>query len=195
MRHIAMKTLLVTVASLLISQLAAAEEITGFKNYKFGDSLSQYLKDNSFSCAIDKLSKFGDYKCTKNKPETETIAGKKLNWLELQFAWDTNKLRYIYAIYLDSNDYPDVLDYSTFVPRETSQIKQLLTDKHGEPEDYCGKKGCSDLIWRRGASMGDPYIHLNVSEIRFAIKRDSEAGKLSDTDQKRQDEYIGTMKR
>ena len=43
-------------------------------------------------------------------------------------AWDTNKLRYIYAIYLDSNDYPDVLDYSSFVPRETSQIKQQMTD-------------------------------------------------------------------
>ena len=189
-----MNILSILATSLLIVQLAAAEEITGFNNYVFGDPLSKYLDNASFNCAIDKSGKFGDYKCTKNKPETESIAGKKLNWLELQFAWDTNKLRYIYAIYLDSNDYPDVLDYSSFVPRETSQIKQLLTDKYGEPEDYCGKKGCSDLVWRRGMSIGDPYIHLNVSEVRFAVKRDSEDGKLSSTDRKRQDEYAGVVK-
>lgn len=190
-----MKSLLVSLASLLISQLAVAEEITGFKTFQFGDTFSKYLNDASFSCAVDKSSKFGDFKCTKNKPGTEMVAGKKLNWLELQFTWDTKKLRSIHVIYLDSNDYPDVLDYSSFVPRETSQIKKSLTEKYGEPEDYCGKKDCSDLIWRHNASMGEPYIHLNVSEIRFAVKRDSENGKLSDTDKKRLDEYAGVNKR
>ena len=189
-----MKTLLITVVSLLGTPLAAAEEITGFNDYTFGDPLSKYLNDAAFSCAIDKKGKFGDYKCTKNKPATERIAGKKLNWLELQFAWDTKKLRYIYAIYLDSNDYPDVLDYSSFVPRETGQIKRILTEKYGEPEDYCGRKGCSDLMWRQGTSMGDPYVLLNVSEIRFAVKRVTDDGELSDTDRKRQDEYTGADK-
>lgn len=190
-----MKSLVITVVSLLISPLVVAGEITGFNNYMFGDPLSKFLNDPSFSCAIDKSSKFGEYKCTKNIPGTEMIAGKRLNWLELQFAWNTKQLRYIYVIYLDSNDYPDVLDYSSFVPAETSQIKQLLTEKYGEPEDYCGIKGCSDLIWRRDASMGEPYIHLNASEIRFAVKRDSEDGRLSDTDKKRMDEYVGINKR
>ena len=189
-----MKTLVFTILSLLVSQLVAAEEITGFNNYMFGDPLSKFLNDPSFSCAIDKSSKFGDYKCTKNKPATETIAGKKLNWLELQFTWDTKQLRYIYMIYLDSNDYPDVLDYSSFVPAETSKIKQLLTDKYGEPEEHCGIKGCSDLIWRSGASMGDPYIILNVSDLRFAVKRDSEDGRFSEADEKRLDEYAGVKK-
>ena len=188
-------SLLTSLFLLMLSQIAVAEEITGFNNFKFGDPLANYLQDTSYSCSIDKKSKFGDYKCTNINPITETIAGHKLNWLELQFAWDTKKLRLIYMTYLDSNDYPDVLDYSSFVPKETHLIKQALTEIYGNSEKHCGIKGCTDYIWRQGRSIGDPYIHLNAFEVRFTLNRFSEDGRLSDKDRKRQDEYVSTIKR
>ena len=161
--------ILASVSLMVLTQAAVAVEISGFKDYMFGDPLSKYLNDETYTCSNTEVNMSGDYKCTKINPAKETIAGQKLKWLELRFASDTKKLQHIYMTYLDSNDYPDVLDYSSFIPNETYLIKQKLTEKHGAPADHCGIKGCTDYLWQHTTSKGEASILLNTFQVRFSL--------------------------